>query len=203
MLNSLEEVDEAIRVCRACPLHSSRRNPVPGEGSGRSGIMFVGEAPGRNEDIQGRPFVGAAGQLLDGLIKEKLGLRRDDVYITNVVKCRPPGNRDPEPDEVKACWRFLEAQIMVIKPRMIVALGRHATTTLLFGPGSRTRSIMALRGKPRMVRIAGRDITIFPTLHPAAALYNKQQISTLEEDFEEIARLVRGGGRRGTLDEFL
>ena len=202
-MDSLEEVEEAIRSCRACPLHSSRRNPVPGEGSGRSGIMFVGEAPGRNEDAQGRPFVGAAGQLLDGLIEGKLRLRRNDVYITNIVKCRPPGNRDPEPDEARACWRFLEAQIRIIKPRIIVALGRHAATTLLFGPGSRTRSIMALRGRPRAVRIADVDVTIFPALHPAAALYNKQQLSMLEEDFEGVAMLAMGGRKKGTLDEFL
>ncbi len=192
-MDSLEEVAREVAACRACPLHLSRRNPVPGEGSGRSGVMFVGEAPGRNEDEQGRPFVGAAGQLLTDLITRVLGLRRDDVFITNVVKCRPPGNREPEPAEVAACWRFLEAQIRILRPRVIVALGRHAATALLAGPGSSPISIGAVRGKPRRVRIAGLEVVVFPTLHPAAALYNRQQVEVLEEDFRRLAGMLRGG----------
>ena len=191
-MHSLEEVAERVRVCTLCPLHRGRIKAVPGEGSSKSGIMFVGEAPGRNEDLQGRPFVGAAGQLLDKLIREKLGLSRGEVYITNVVKCRPPGNRDPEPEEIKACWRYLETQILLLKPKLIVALGRHAASTLINGPGSKPISITHARGKTRKVKIKDLEVTVYPTLHPAAALYNKNQLRALEEDFETIAKLARG-----------
>jgi DNA polymerase len=199
-VDTLEEVAAAVAACTACPLHLSRRNTVPGEGTGRKGIMFVGEAPGRNEDEQGRPFVGAAGELLTDLITRILGLRRDDVFITNVVKCRPPGNREPEPGEAAACWRYLEAQVRILRPRIIVALGRHAATALLAGPGSRPLSIGAVRGRPRTARIAGVDVTVFPTLHPAAALYNRGQMDVLEEDFRRLAGMLGGGG---TLDAFM
>ncbi len=198
-VETLEEVADAVKLCRACPLHASRRNAVPGEGTGRSGVMFVGEAPGRNEDEQGRPFVGAAGQLLTDLITRVLGLRREDVFITNVVKCRPPGNREPESEEVATCWRYLEAQVRILRPRMIVALGRHAATALLAGPGSRPLSINGVRGRPRVVRISGLEVTVFPTLHPAAALYNRGQVDALEEDFRRLSGLLGGG----TLDRFL
>jgi DNA polymerase len=199
-VETLEEVAAAVRACRACPLHEHRRNAVPGEGTGRSGVMFVGEAPGRNEDEQGRPFVGAAGQLLTDLMARVLGLSREDVFITNVVKCRPPGNREPEPWEVAACWRYLEAQVRILRPRIIVALGRHAATALLAGPGAEPISISEVRGRPRAARIGGHEVTVFPTLHPAAALYNRQQVSVLEEDFRRLSSLIRG---RGTLDQFM
>lgn len=188
-------------------MHKERVNAVPGEGTGRSGVMFVGEAPGRNEDLQGRPFVGAAGQLLDKLIREKLGLSREDVYITNVVKCRPPGNRDPEPGEVTACWGYLEAQIRALKPRLVVALGRHAASTLINGPGSKPLSITQVRGKPRSIRVGGVELVVYPTLHPAAALYNKKQLEVLERDFEDISRVMLslgggGGARKPTLYDY-
>ncbi|MGC8969525.1 MAG: type-4 uracil-DNA glycosylase [Conexivisphaera sp.] len=199
-METLEEVADAVKLCRACPLHASRRNAVPGEGTGRSGVMFVGEAPGRNEDEQGRPFVGAAGQLLTDLMTRILGLRREEVFITNVVKCRPPGNREPEPEEVAACWRYLEAQVRILRPRLIVALGRHAATALLSGPGARPLSISEVRGRPRVVRIGGHEVTVFPTLHPAAALYNRQQVELLEGDFRRVAGMLRGSG---TLDQFI
>jgi len=123
----LQEIAEQVRNCRKCDLWKTRKNAVPGEGNPHAEIMFVGEAPGENEDIEGKPFVGAAGKLLTKLITEVLGLKREDVFITNVVKCRPPQNRDPTEEEMTACSPYLRMQIDIIKPKLIVTLGRHST----------------------------------------------------------------------------
>ncbi len=147
-------------------------NLVPGEGSATAAVMLVGEAPGANEDRTGRPFVGSAGRLLDALLSEA-GLRREDVFITNVVKARPPGNRDPKPDEVAHHLPWLEAQLDVIRPRLLVPLGRHALAR--FVPGAK---ISEAHG--RVVERDGR--TLFPMFHPAAALRNPRLRATLEED---------------------
>ena len=195
-----EELVREILSCRKCPLHKGRKNPVPGEGSLDARVMFVGEAPGRREDELGRPFVGMAGKLLDRLLS-LAGLSRGEVYITNVVKCRPPGNRDPKPGEIAACLPYLRRQIQLVRPEIIVALGRIAGKTLFSEAGLRWRSMAVERGKPRRVELYSHSVTLLPTYHPAAALYNPQLRSVLEEDFRLLARLLRGeGGGRSLLD---
>ncbi len=201
---SLNEIEEEIRRCKRCPLHLNRTNAVPGEGNPKARIVFIGEAPGRNEDLQGRPFVGAAGKLLTELL-ERIGLTREDVFITNVVKCRPPNNRDPKPEEISACLPFLERQLRIIDPDIIVALGRHSALTLLKLAGREERSIMRIRGKIFSLELFGRERKIMPTLHPAAALYNPKLRPLLEKDFDELRRILNIGGenKRSSLEEWL
>jgi uracil-DNA glycosylase len=167
-----------IRACTACPLHRSARQAVPGEGSGESGIFFLGEAPGYNEDTQGRPFVGAAGHLLDELLAG-VGLDRSKVFITNVVRHRPPENRDPLPDEVAACDMWLKRHLEVLKPRVIVTLGRHAMYK--FFP---TESISRVHGK---LRRTAEGLVVFPMYHPAAALHQPALRSALVADMSALA----------------
>lgn len=181
--DALEVVHEHIRACSACPLHERRTQAVPGHGPADARIMAVGEGPGETEDRLGRPFVGAAGNVLTRLV-EGIGLSRDDIYITNVVKCRPPNNRDPEPGEVEACSHFLDAQVEIIRPDVILILGRHALGRLL--PGS--PGISRVHGE----RIVRGDRLYVPLYHPAAALYNGSLMRTLEEDMRRV---------RGYLDE--
>jgi DNA polymerase len=159
---TLEEIAGQIRVCAACPLHASRKNTVPGEGNpNRPDIMFVGEGPGADEDMQGRPFVGAAGQLLDKMI-EATGYKREEVFIANIVKCRPPGNRVPLPEEMNACVPYLKAQIALIKPKIIVALGKTAVQGLL----QEEVAITKFRGT--WCKYEGIDL--MPTYHPSFLL---------------------------------
>lgn len=193
-----------ILSCTRCPLYSSRTRAVPGEGPLNASIMFVGEAPGRSEDLEGRPFVGSAGKLLDSLLSS-IGVERGSVYITNVVKCRPPGNREPFDSEVRACNPYLRRQISMIKPKIIVALGRIAGRTLYEMAGLRWDSIRAARGRVERVRVEGVDLMLTVTFHPAAALYNPGLREELENDFKNvIAPLVRGFKtvRKTTLEEF-
>ncbi len=200
-----QELVKEIQACRRCPLHKARKNPVPGEGPLDAEIVFVGEAPGRREDEQGRPFVGMAGKILDSLLAS-IGLSRSRVYITNVVKCRPPGNRDPTPDEIRACLPFLVRQLRMIRPRIVVALGRISGKTLYELAGKKWRGISRERGKPVEARIAGMDVTLLATYHPAAALYNPRLRGVLEEDFKVLASLLqerRGTRDRRTLEDFL
>ena len=158
-----------ITQCQECTLCSTRRHAVPGEGNPHARLMFVGEAPGATEDRQGRPFVGHAGQLLDKII-QACGLRREDVYITNILKCRPPGNRDPLPEEITQCIPYLKIQIALIAPEVIVALGAHAARTLLDKPDG----IGALRGRfwSFTVSPGATPIKVMPTYHPAYLLHN-------------------------------
>jgi len=193
-----------ILSCTRCPLYSSRTRAVPGEGPLNASIMFVGEAPGRSEDLEGRPFVGSAGKLLDSLLSS-IGVERGSVYITNVVKCRPPGNREPFDSEVRACNPYLRRQISMIKPKIIVALGRIAGRKLYEMAGLRWDSIRAARGRVERVRVEGVDLMLTVTFHPAAALYNPGLREELENDFKNvIAPLVRGFKtvRKTTLEEF-
>ncbi len=198
----LEALYREIAECRRCPLHRSRRNPVPGEGPPDAKVMFVGEAPGRTEDEMGRPFVGAAGRLLTSLI-ESIGFRREDVYITNVLKCRPPGNRDPEESEIEACTPFLWRQIRLIRPRVIIALGRHAARVLFSRAGLHWSNMKAMHGRVFDAVIEGVRVRLVATYHPAAALYNPQLRRLLEEDFRGVIRelfveaFTGGGGRLG------
>ncbi len=197
-----ELVEEEIRSCRRCPLHAYRRNAVPGEGRRDAELVFIGEAPGRVEDETGRPFVGAAGKLLTSLI-EGMGLRREDVYITNIVKCRPPNNRDPEPGEIEACIPYLKRQLNMIRPRVVVALGRHAARTLFEAAGLRWRSMARDHGRPVEAELWGVRVTLYPTYHPAAALYNPKLRESLEKDFEKLAKLLGSRRRTGTLLDYL
>ena len=180
MTDALQALGAEIRACTACPLHRSARQAVPGEGSAESGVLFLGEAPGYNEDVQGRPFVGAAGQLLDELLLG-IGLDRSKVFITNVVRHRPPENRDPLPDEVAACDIWFRRHLEVLAPRVVVTLGRFAMYKFL--PG---QSITRLHGRPQ--RIGG--MTVFPMFHPAAALHQPSLRADLVKDFEALRTLL-------------
>ncbi len=177
----LDSLAQAINGCVDCGLHRSRTHAVPGEGSPQAQLMFIGEGPGFHEDQQARPFVGPAGQFLDELLAS-IGLVRSDVFITNMVKCRPPNNRDPFPGEMEACSKYLDAQIEAIKPKVIVPLGRHALAKWF--PGE---SIGKVRAKPRRFG----DITLFPLYHPAAALHNGALRPTILEDFAKLGALLR------------
>lgn len=179
---ALRELGERARQCTACRLAETRTNVVFGDGSPEARVMFVGEGPGRNEDLQGIPFVGAAGQLLNRLLGE-IDMRRDDVYIANVVKCRPPGNRDPRPDEIASCKGFLADQIRLIDPDVVVTLGNFATKLLL----KQEMGITRLRGHayPWWNR------TIVPTFHPAAALRGGQSVlDKMREDFSLVESVL-------------
>lgn len=180
MIDPLDAIAADIRACTACPLAGGARQAVPGEGSGESGLFFLGEAPGYHEDVQGRPFVGAAGQLLDELL-QGIGLDRTKVFITNVVRHRPPENRDPLPAEIAACDVHLRRQLEVLRPRVIVTLGRHAMYKFL-----PAESISRVHGKPRVVD----GQTVFPMFHPAAALRQPGLKGTLIADFAALALFV-------------
>ncbi|MBL8130089.1 MAG: uracil-DNA glycosylase [Chloroflexia bacterium] len=176
----LDEIAAEIRVCTRCELHRTRTNSVPGEGPADARIMFIGEAPGWNEDQQGRPFVGAAGKFLEELLAAA-GLKRSEVFITNVVKSRPPGNRDPLPDEIAACAPFLQRQIDAIDPDVIVTLGRFSMAKWF--PGER---ISRIHGQPKR---DGKRL-IVPMYHPAAALHQQALKATILEDFAKLPRIL-------------
>lgn len=178
------DVELRVKACTKCELSKTRRTTVFGEGSPKADLVFVGEAPGEEEDLQGRPFVGRAGKFLDQMI-ERIGLRRDDVFICNVLKCRPPGNRDPEPGEVKACRDYLFTQLELIKPKVICALGRHAVNLLL----DTDARITKIRGKLTDFR----GTTLLPTYHPSYLLRNPDAIKEVWEDMEALKRLLKSG----------
>ncbi|MBI3522362.1 MAG: uracil-DNA glycosylase [Chloroflexi bacterium] len=175
---------DEIRGCTACPLHRSARQAVPGEGSAEGRILFLGEAPGYNEDVQGRPFVGAAGQLLDELLRG-IGLDRTKVFITNVVRHRPPENRDPLSEEVAACDVWFQRHLAVLQPKVVVTLGRFAMYK--FMPG---QSITRVHGKAQRVG----DVTVFPMFHPAAARHQPSLRGELVKDFQTLAQLLAAPG---------
>ncbi len=185
----LGKIAEEIMRCKRCPLYKTRKNPVPGEGRCDAEIMFVGEAPGAREDETGRPFVGAAGKLLTELL-EGIGVKREDVYITNVVKCRPPGNRDPTEEEIAACSPYLLRQIKAIKPKIIVALGRHAAKFLYGQAGLKWVNMTRMHGKIYDAVISGVEIKLMATYHPAAALYYPKLKPLLVEDFQKLKKLL-------------
>ena len=172
-------------ACEKCLLADSRTRVVFGEGDPHSDLMFVGEAPGYHEDQQGRPFVGQAGKLLEQLLAT-IGLTREQVYIANVLKSRPPNNRDPKPEEIEACQPYLLRQIQLIAPRVICTLGNFATKLL---SGSQT-GITRVHGIPQRTRIAGRELYLYPIFHPAAALYTPAMMATLKQDFLRIPEVL-------------
>jgi DNA polymerase len=184
-IKELEVIADEARKCRKCDLGELRTNAVPGEGNSAAKIMFVGEAPGADEDAQGRPFVGRAGQLLDKIIKG-CGLKREDVYIGNILKCRPPDNREPRPEEIVACIPYLQRQIELIKPEVIVALGAHAAKTLLNTP----KAIGQLRGlfHEYVPGIGHKPIKLMPTFHPAYLLrnYSEDNRRKVWEDMKKV-----------------
>lgn len=179
-LSELTDLYQDIKVCQKCILSQGRTNAVPGEGPEDADIMFIGEGPGFHEDRQGRPFVGAAGNYLNELLA-KIDLNRDQVYITNVIKCRPPGNRDPQPEEIEACRPYLDTQIDQIRPRLIVTLGRFSMQR--YFPGA---SISRIHGQPKRVG----NVIYYPMFHPAAALHQPRWRTLVEEDILGIPDLL-------------
>ena len=178
----LDEIRAQVENCHACSLCETRTNTVFGDGDPHARVLIVGEAPGKNEDLQGKPFVGAAGKFLDELLEEA-GLKREEVFIANVLKCRPPSNRNPQADEIEACAPFLREQTQSIDPWIIVTMGNFATQFILrTGTG-----ITRLRGT---VQQAGRFV-VLPVFHPAAAIYDRSKRDVLLEDFRQVGALVR------------
>lgn len=183
MSAELDAVAAEVSACTGCKLHLSRKLAVPGEGPADSELMFIGEGPGFHENEQGRPFVGAAGNFLEELLGS-INLTREQVYITNIVKCRPPGNRDPQPAEIEACADYLERQIRSINPKVIVTLGRFSMAR--YFPNAR---ISAIHGRAKRVR--GR--LVVPMYHPAAALHQPSLRKTIEADFAHLPKLISEG----------
>lgn len=184
-MSELELLAAEVARCARCSLHQGRTKAVPGEGREDADILFIGEAPGFHEDQQGRPFVGAAGQFLDELL-DSIGLERAQVFITNVIKCRPPGNRDPLPEEIEACSPYLDRQIELIQPKLIVTLGRFSMARAF--PKAR---ISHVHGQPR--KIGG--VVYYPMYHPAAALHQPSLRRTVEQDMQRIPELIEQAGQ--------
>jgi uracil-DNA glycosylase family 4 len=182
----LVEVYREASVCTKCPLSQGRTSVVFGNGNADADLMFVGEAPGAEEDRQGVPFVGRAGKLLDELLSG-IGMRREDVFVANVLKCRPPGNRDPQPEEIETCRPYLERQVELIEPRVIATLGNFATKLLSGNPTGITK----VRGTPQIRELGGRTVFLLPLFHPAAALRTPALAETLRQDMETIPDLLR------------
>jgi uracil-DNA glycosylase family 4 len=186
---TLAELEEEARACVRCPLSKGRTKVVFGVGNPNAGLMFVGEGPGREEDLAGEPFVGRSGRLLDQLVLQELGMDRRHCYIANVVKCRPPGNRDPRPEEIESCRPYLEAQIQLIAPKVVVTLGNFSTRLLL----GTQEGIRKLRGRSYPLTVGGVGAVLVPTYHPAAALRSGGDVVA-----EMRADLVRAKQELGT-----
>lgn len=173
--------------CHKCALGDTRTHIVPGVGNPHAKVMFIGEAPGRNEDLKGEPFVGAAGNLLNQML-ERAGLKREDIYIANILKCRPPGNRDPRPEEIEVCTPWLREQVRAVRPQVLVTLGNFSTKFIL----QTTTGITRLRGK---VHVTG-PFRVIPMFHPAAAIYDRSKITVLEQDFDLLKLLLETDEQR-------
>jgi len=181
----LVELFREAEVCARCPLSKTRTKVVFGAGNADADLMFVGEAPGMHEDQQGLPFVGRAGQLLNTLLEE-IGLSREDVFIANVLQSRPPGNRDPQPDEIDACKPFLHRKIELIEPKVVCTLGNFSTKLLTRSQ----RGITSVHGRPQVHELGGRLLRVFPLFHPAAALRSTKTLEDLREDFARLPALL-------------
>ncbi len=181
----LAAFEQAVSACTRCRLAQGRTQVVFGSGNPDADLMFVGEAPGFHEDQQGFPFVGQAGKLLEKLL-EGIGLHRGDVYICNVLKCRPPGNRDPQPDEIESCEPHLFRQLELIQPKLVATLGNFATKLLSGKPTGITR----VHGQEQWTAVGGNRVLLYPLYHPAAALYTPAMLKVLEEDFRRIPELL-------------
>ena len=183
--DDLQAYESSVAGCTRCRLAQGRTQVVFGAGNARAELMFVGEAPGFHEDKQGLPFVGQAGKLLENLLAG-IGLQRGDVYIANVLKCRPPGNRDPQPDEIEACESHLFRQIELIEPTVVATLGNFATKLL----SGRPLGITRVHGQEQETTLGGRSVVLYPLYHPAAALYTPAMLKVLESDFARIPELL-------------
>jgi len=192
---SFESLKEECMSCTLCDLHENRNNVVFGKGNENADILFIGEAPGKNEDLEGYPFVGRAGKQLDSLLN-LINFSIEDVYIANILKCRPPQNRDPNKEEIKTCTPYLKEQIKFINPKVIGTLGNYSTKFVLSGfkpekmnslPG-----ITSLRGSPKKVKFKDTEFIVVPLYHPAAMLYRPQLKETMEEDFNTLKKIVDG-----------
>ncbi len=200
----MEEIDAQVSVCTRCGLSRNRKNAVPGNGNIHTRLVFVGEAPGKQEDLRGLPFVGAAGKTLDQLL-ENTGLSRSEVYITNIVKCRPPDNRDPTMDEITRCTGlYLKRQIQAIQPRFLVMLGRHSAKYILSESGLEFSGITRIHGKVYKISPFSFPIVAIPMFHPASQLYNLKYRSLLEEDFKVLKyQLKRPESDNQSLDSWI
>jgi uracil-DNA glycosylase family 4 len=183
--DELEAYAEGVASCTRCRLSQGRTQVVFGSGNAHADLMFVGEAPGFHEDKQGLPFVGQAGKLL-GKLLEQIGMTRADVYVANVLKCRPPGNRDPQPDEIEACESHLFKQIELIQPTVVATLGNFATKLL----SGRPLGITRVHGQEQETTLGGRKVLLYPLYHPAAALYTPAMLKVLETDFARLPELL-------------
>ena len=179
-MSELERLHEQIRACTRCKLHMGRTHAVPGAGPEQADVMFIGEAPGFHEDKQGLPFVGAAGRFLNELL-QGIDLKREEVFITNVIKCRPPANRDPEPDEIEACQGYLDRQIALIQPKIVITLGRFSMARYFSNA-----KISQIHGHPK--KMGG--VIYYPMYHPAAALHQPSLRGTVQADFSQIPQLL-------------
>ena len=182
MAKSLTDIETELEDCRRCVLSETRTNLVFGVGNPSAEVMFIGEAPGKQEDLGAEPFIGAAGQYLNSLLA-LAGLKREDIYIANVLKCRPPENRDPRPEEIEICTPFLREQVRAINPEVLVTLGNFATRFIL----KTDQGITGLRGQ---VHITGR-FSVLPIFHPAAAIYDRSKEAIMEDDFRLLGRLIQ------------
>jgi uracil-DNA glycosylase family 4 len=195
-LDTLAGYAASAAGCTRCRLAQGRTQVVFGSGNPHADLMFVGEAPGFHEDKQGVPFVGQAGKLLERLLAG-VELRREDVYIANVLKCRPPGNRDPQPDEIESCEPHLFRQIELIEPKVIATLGNFATKLL----SGRPLGITRVHGQEQALTIAGRSVVLYPIYHPAAALYTPAMLKVLESDFARLPELMGRGAQPAAVPE--
>jgi uracil-DNA glycosylase family 4 len=194
-VSQLVEVKEMALGCTRCPLAGGRTQVVFGEGDPEAGLMVVGEGPGREEDLQGRPFVGRSGQLLDRLLLEEAGLARHHVYIANVVKCRPPNNRDPSPDEIAACRPYLDHQVALIRPVVVLTLGNFASKVLL----ATSEGITRLRGRSYPFPGSEEGTVVVPTFHPAAALRGGGEVlAKMRADFVRARQILDAARRRSS-----
>ncbi len=189
----LEDLKNICCKCTKCSLSETRNNVVFGKGNPNADILFIGEAPGEKEDLQGLPFVGRAGKQLDKLLN-MIGLTIDDVYIANILKCRPPKNRDPKPDEIKKCTPYLIEQIKTIKPKVIATLGNYSTKFVLSGfkpeEMKNIEGITSLHGNVRKIILEDNSFIVIPIYHPAAMMYNPKLKEAFEQDFKEMAKII-------------
>jgi DNA polymerase len=188
-MDELKKIKDEVLACKKCPLYKTRTYPVIGQGNHRARIIFIGEAPGLSEDKTGHPFCGEAGKVLDELL-ESTGIKREEIYISNILKCRPLGNRDPKTEEIKACTSYLERQIKIIKPEIICTLGNYSTAYILekYGLKDKIQGISKIHGKIFSPPKAEDDIKIIPLYHPAVVAYNANMKETLKKDFKVLEK---------------
>jgi len=189
-MDELEKIKNEVLSCKKCSLYQTRTHPVIGEGNPRAKIMMIGEAPGFNEDQAGRPFCGKAGKILDELLNS-IGIKREEIYITNILKCRPPENRNPQKEELEACTPYLEKQIEIIKPEAICTLGNYSTAFIMkkYGVAGQIQGISKIHGKIFQSKTLFESIKIIPLYHPAVATYNINMKEVLKRDFKVLIKL--------------